>query len=75
MHFGLKLSKTVAIYEGQATRHGPIGRATIAYVDGNLDIFPRVHFGQSLTKTTNVQDGWSQGPSTDLRPVGRGFVY
>ena len=74
LHFGEKVSQTIAIEEKMATRCGPIERRLMSTVDGNVENFGKRSFVKSLTKTIDLYDYWSQGLSTDLRPVGRSLV-
>ena len=58
----------------QAMTCAPIDGESIASIDGHITIFHEIHFFNSLSKTTVLQDSSSKAPSTDLRPVSRGLV-
>ena len=55
-------------------RHFLINESSISTVNGHLLIFVKGSFVRSMTKMMDLEDDWSQGLSTDLRPVGWGLV-
>ena len=74
MHYGQKLSWTVSIDVLQAMKHRSIDGASTVSVDQHSSICQNGKFDNSLTKKTFVKEHWSKALSTNLRPVGRGFV-
>ncbi len=52
----------------------PNRRGVEASIDFHLTTFLKGQFANSLTKTTDLQDGWGAWALTDLRIVGRGHM-